>query len=97
MRFGGNAALLALCAEELRCRFPQLEAAIAAFDAPAIRRDAHALRGVAANFGLQGLAEGLLAVEVAARAGDPAALHQAMAPLPAAVAAALAEIGATAD
>lgn len=62
--------LAALCEEEVRTRLPRLQAAITARDAVAARMEAHAIRGVAASFGLEDLAEALLALETAARAGD---------------------------
>ena len=74
--------LAALCEEEVRTRLPRLQAAIAAGDAAAARMEAHAIRGVAASFGLEDLAETLLAVEIAARAGDLAALLSASPGLP---------------
>ena len=74
--------LAALCEEEVRTRLPRLQAAIAAGDAAAARMEAHAIRGVAASFGLQDLAEALLEVEIAARAGDLATLLAASAGLP---------------
>ncbi|MFZ4408113.1 MAG: Hpt domain-containing protein [Paracraurococcus sp.] len=66
-------SLAALCEEEVRTRLPRLQAAIAAGDAQAVRMEAHAIRGVAASFGLEPLAAALLTVETAARAGDMAA------------------------
>jgi HPt (histidine-containing phosphotransfer) domain-containing protein len=86
-------ALLALCAEELRSRFPQIEAAAARGDLVALRQDAHALRGVAANFGLPRLAGLLGALEAAAIGGNAEALRAALAPLPASVAEALVVVG----
>jgi PAS domain-containing protein len=74
--------LAALCEEEVRTRLPRLQAAIAAGDANAAGMEAHAIRGVAASFGLEDLAETLLAVESAARAGDLAALLSASPGLP---------------
>ncbi|TDH64561.1 hypothetical protein E2C06_01050 [Dankookia rubra] len=76
------ADLAALCKEEVRTRMPRLQAAIAAGDAPAARLEAHAIRGVAASFGLDDLAETLLVVETAARAGDLAKLATASPGLP---------------
>ena len=71
------AALAALCEEEVRTRLPRLETAITAGDAAAARMEAHAIRGVAASFGLDPLAAALLVVETAARAGDLVALAAA--------------------
>jgi PAS domain-containing protein/HPt (histidine-containing phosphotransfer) domain-containing protein len=75
-------ALAALCAEEVRTRLPRLQAAIVAGDAAAARMEAHAIRGVAGSFGLDALAEALLTLETAARAGDLTALAAASAGLP---------------
>lgn len=75
-------ALAALCEEEVRTRLPRLQAAVAAGDAAAARMEAHAIRGVAGSFGLDALAEALLTLETAARAGDLAALVAASAGLP---------------
>lgn len=74
--------LAALCGEEVLSRLPRLQAAVAAGDAAAARMEAHALRGVAAGFGLEDLAEALLAVEQAARAGDLEQLTAASSALP---------------
>lgn len=69
--------LAALCAEELRKRLPLLLDAIAAGDFASARMEAHAMKGVAANFGLPELAESLAAVESAARAQQLANLRGA--------------------
>ncbi|WP_431270339.1 Hpt domain-containing protein [Dankookia sp. P2] len=74
--------LAALCEEEVRTRLPRLQAAIAAGDTAAARMEAHAIRGVAASFGLDDLAEALLSVEAAARAGDRETLAAASPGLP---------------
>jgi HPt (histidine-containing phosphotransfer) domain-containing protein len=52
----------------LRNRIPLLLRAVAEADYAAARMEAHAMKGVAANFGLPALAESLGAVESAARA-----------------------------
>ena len=61
-------SLSALCAEELRNRLPLLLQAMIAGDTASARMESHAMRGVAANFGLVALAEMLLMVEVTAKA-----------------------------
>ncbi|MFC7474500.1 Hpt domain-containing protein [Dankookia sp. GCM10030260] len=77
-----TAALAALCEEEVRTRLPRLGIAITAGDVAAVRMEAHAIRGVAASFGLDALAAALLVVETAARAGDLGALAAASNGLP---------------
>ncbi|MDO9711303.1 Hpt domain-containing protein [Paracraurococcus lichenis] len=74
--------LSSLCEEEVRTRLPRLQAAIATGDAVAVRVEAHAIRGVAAGFGLGALAEALGSLEAAARAGDLVALAAASPGLP---------------
>jgi len=69
-----QAALAALCEEEVRSRLPRLQAAVASGDAVQARAEAHAIRGVAAGFGMEALARALCTVEEAARAGDLAAM-----------------------
>ena len=86
-------ALAALCADELRERHPRIAAAAASGDFETLKAEAHALRGVAANFGLGVLAEQLLAVESAARRQDPTGLTGALRLLPAEVAQALVALG----
>ncbi|MBL6454136.1 Hpt domain-containing protein [Belnapia sp. T6] len=90
-------ALAALCADELRERHPRIEAAAAAGDLDALKAEAHALRGVAANFGLEVLAEELLTLERAARAADTLGLRGALSRLPAEVAEAMVALGAKPD
>jgi PAS domain-containing protein len=85
-------ALADLCAEELRKRLPLLLAAATAGDAGQARMEAHAMRGVAANFGLAALAESLSAVEAAARAFEMLELRVAARALPPKVDAALASL-----
>ena len=75
-------ALAALCEEEVRTRLPRLQAAIAAGNSVATRMEAHAIRGVAASFGLDALAEALLVLERSARAGDLSGLAAASVDLP---------------
>ena len=75
-------ALAAICADELRKRLPLLQARIAAQDAAAARAEAHAMRGVAANFGLPNLAQLLSGIEAAAKQGNLAAAGPALAVLP---------------
>jgi HPt (histidine-containing phosphotransfer) domain-containing protein len=62
--------LVNLCAQELRHRLPLVLEAAAVGDIPATKREAHALRGVSANFGLAELAQALFELEAAARAED---------------------------
>lgn len=90
-------ALAALCADELRQRHPRIQAAGSADDLNALKTEAHALRGVAANFGLGVLADELLALEVAARSEDRDRLARALRRLPAEVAQALAALGQAED
>lgn len=85
--------LAGLCADELRQRHPRIVAAAAAGDHETLRIEAHALRGVAANFGLGVLAERLLALEAAARRQDQPGLNEALHLLPAEVALALVALG----
>lgn len=86
-------ALAALCADELLERHPRIQAAGSADDLKALKTEAHALRGVAANFGLDVLADELLALEVAARGEDRDRLAGVLRRLPAEVAQALAALG----
>jgi HPt (histidine-containing phosphotransfer) domain-containing protein len=81
--------LAELCAEELRKRLPVLLDAIEAGDCPTARSEAHAMKGVAANFGLLPLAESLDRLEVAARGGVVPDLRIGAAGLPPQVHAAL--------
>lgn len=74
--------LTALCEEEIRTRLPRLQDAIVAGDSAAARTEAHAIRGVAASFGLDALAAALAVVEAAAKAGDVARLTEAGRALP---------------
>jgi HPt (histidine-containing phosphotransfer) domain-containing protein len=85
--------LASLCADELRERHPRIQAAAAAGDVRTVLTEAHALRGVAANFGLGVLAEDLLVVETAARRQDADGMHGALGRLPGEVAKALAALG----
>ena len=85
-------ALADMCAEELRKRLPLLLAAAAAGDAREVRTEAHAMRGVAANFGLAALAESLAQLEAAARGERLLDLHQGAKALPSKVDAALASL-----
>jgi HPt (histidine-containing phosphotransfer) domain-containing protein len=85
--------LAGLCADELRERHPRIQAAAAAGDFRALQIEAHALRGVAANFGLAVLADDLLILETAARRQDAGGLDGALSRLPGEVAKALAALG----
>jgi HPt (histidine-containing phosphotransfer) domain-containing protein len=88
-----GAALAALCADELHERHPRLQAAGKAGDLNTLKTEAHALRGVAANFGLAVLAEQLLALEAAARSEDRNCIAEVLGQLPAEVAQALVALG----
>jgi HPt (histidine-containing phosphotransfer) domain-containing protein len=88
-----GAALAALCADELHERHPRLQAAGKAGDLNTLKIEAHALRGVAANFGLTVLAEQLLALEAAARSGDRNRIAEVLGRMPAEVAQALVALG----
>ncbi|WP_291298524.1 PAS-domain containing protein [Elioraea sp.] len=61
--------LIGACVDEVRQRSRSLEGAAAAADLPTLQREAHALRGGAANYGLRELAERAVAIEHAARDG----------------------------
>jgi signal transduction histidine kinase/HPt (histidine-containing phosphotransfer) domain-containing protein len=61
--------LIGACVDEVRQRSRSLEGAAAAADLPTLQREAHALRGGAANYGLRELAERAAAIEHAARDG----------------------------
>ena len=89
--------LAGLCADELRERHPRIQSAAASGDFRTLLAEAHALRGVAANFGLGVLAEDLLAVETAARRQDASGLLGALSRLPGEVAEALAALGQAMD
>jgi len=60
-------AVARLCGEELLARAPQLRAAIALRQREQAREHAHALKGMAANFGLKPLAAALAGLENAAK------------------------------
>jgi len=60
-------AIARLCGDELCERVPQLRLAIGHAHRERAREHAHALRGMAANFGLVGLAAALAGLEAAAR------------------------------
>ncbi|WP_158639251.1 PAS-domain containing protein [Elioraea rosea] len=62
--------LIGACVDEVRQRSRSLDTAAAASDLPMLQREAHALRGGAANYGLRELAERAAAIEHAARAGN---------------------------
>jgi signal transduction histidine kinase/DNA-binding NarL/FixJ family response regulator len=61
--------LIGACVDEVRQRSRSLEGAAAAADLPTLQREAHALRGGAANYGLRELAERATAIEHAVRDG----------------------------
>jgi HPt (histidine-containing phosphotransfer) domain-containing protein len=85
--------LAGLCAAELRERYPRIQAAAAAGDFRTLMAEAHALRGVAANFGLGVLADDLLTVEMAARRQDAGGMDGVLDRMPREVAKALAALG----
>ncbi|MCU0985561.1 MAG: PAS-domain containing protein [Acetobacteraceae bacterium] len=62
--------LIGACVDEVRQRSRSLEGAAASADLPMLQREAHALRGGAANYGLRELAERAAAIETAARDGE---------------------------
>ena len=73
-------AVARLCGDELCVRVPQLRDAVGRAHREGAREHAHALRGMAANFGLSGLAMALAGLERAAKEG-----HGPLAPAFAAV------------
>ncbi len=64
------AALIRTCVEDVRARAAAIAGAAERGDAAVLRREAHALRGGAANYGLAALAEVAARIEQAAGAGD---------------------------
>lgn len=68
-----------LCREEMLALAPQLREAVRQGDGTAARRQAHAIRGLAANFGLTALVPVLQALEAAAAAPGMAGLEPALA------------------
>lgn len=62
-------AVARLCGDELCIRVPQLRDAVGHRQRDIACAHAHALRGMAANFGLSGLAVALAALECAAKEG----------------------------
>ncbi|MCS6890142.1 MAG: Hpt domain-containing protein [Rhodovarius sp.] len=60
-------AVARLCEDELHRRLPRMRAAVAQRNRASLVDDAHALRGMAGNFGLAELAQALAALEAAAR------------------------------
>jgi signal transduction histidine kinase/CheY-like chemotaxis protein/HPt (histidine-containing phosphotransfer) domain-containing protein len=67
---GTLASLIRTCIEEVRARAEAIGKAAAAADAAWLRREAHALRGGAANYGLAALAELAARIEAATVAGN---------------------------
>jgi PAS domain-containing protein len=67
-----------LCRTEMLGLAPQLRQAVLTLDAQATRLHAHALRGLASNFGLVALVPALEALEHAAGAADQAAMALAL-------------------
>nr|WP_302474428.1 Hpt domain-containing protein [Roseococcus sp. MDT2-1-1] len=70
-----------LCEEEVSAKLDSLNAAFALRDLRAMHANAHALRGLAANFGMATLLPPLQALEEACRAGKEGAVAEAMAQL----------------
>ncbi|UPY36960.1 Hpt domain-containing protein [Sediminicoccus sp. KRV36] len=68
-----------LCREEMLALAPQLRSGVRAGDGGATRLMAHALRGLAANFGLSALVPALEQVERAAQAEDSPGMEAALA------------------
>ena len=64
------ASLIRSCIEDVRARTAAIRDAVAAADAGRLRREAHALRGGAANYGLAALAALASRVEAATASGD---------------------------
>jgi CheY-like chemotaxis protein len=64
------ASLIRTCIEDVRARTEAIGEAAAAADAIRLRREAHALRGGAANYGLAALATLASRIETAAAAGN---------------------------
>ena len=64
------ASLIRTCIEDVRARTEAIGDAAAAADAARLRREAHALRGGAANYGLAALAEMASRIEAATVAGN---------------------------
>ena len=62
-------AVARLCGDELCIRVPQLRDAVGQHQRSVARDHAHALRGMAANFGLSGLALALGVLERTAKEG----------------------------
>ena len=67
-----------LCRTEMLARAPQLREGLRAGDAVAVRLHAHALRGLAANFGLAALLPALEEAERAAQAADASGMAAAL-------------------
>ena len=66
------ASLIRACVDDVRARTGAIAAAAASGDTAALRREAHALRGGAANYGLAALAEAASRIEAAVVAGEVA-------------------------
>jgi PAS domain-containing protein len=85
-----------LCREEMLALAPQLREAVRLGDGAAARRQAHALRGLAGNFGLAALVPVLQALETAVGAPQMAGLDAALAAFEAEFDAALRQLGSAA-
>lgn len=85
-----------LCREEMLALAPQLREAVRLGDAVAARRQAHAIRGLAANFGLSALVPVLQALEAAALAPQMAGVEAALAAFEREFDVALRQLGSTA-
>lgn len=82
-----------LCREEMLALAPQLREAVRLRDGAAARRQAHAMRGLAANFGLSALVPVLQALEAAADAPQMAGLDSTLAAFEGEFDAALRQLG----
>jgi PAS domain-containing protein/HPt (histidine-containing phosphotransfer) domain-containing protein len=85
-----------LCREEMLALAPQLREAVRLGDGAAARRQAHAIRGLAGNFGLAALVPVLHALESAAAAPQMAGLEAALAAFDREFEAALRQLGSAA-
>lgn len=82
-----------LCRDEMLALAPQLRAAVRQGDGAGARRQAHAIRGLAANFGLSALVPALLALEAAAALPERDGIEAALAAFDGELDAALRQLG----
>ncbi len=90
-------SLIRTCIEDVRARTEAIGDAAAAADAARLRREAHALRGGAANYGLAALAELASRIEAATAAGNLDEASQVATGLGGAAEAACAALAASAE